>query len=261
MSTPEFTRTDLTGARFDRVPLRQARFRAVDFTGSVMRAVSLEEVDIDGDIVGLRINGVDIAPLVEAELRRRQPARAFWNATDPKDLRTAWTALQRTWSRLYQRVADMPTGTSQTSVGDEWSFSQTLRHLLFVTDVWFTVPSHRSAQFHPWGLGFAGMTQYVPAGTDFGLGDGAMRSYRQVLDARAERVALVSAFLADVSPDQLATQVDGPHWADTEQISVLHGLQVVIEEECEHQRFAERDLDLIEAGASPTPVPGKDSWS
>lgn len=261
MTRQEFTHTDLTGARFERLPLRQARFRGVDFAGSVMRAVSLEGVDIDGDIGGLKINGVDVAPLVEAELTRRQPARRHWHATDPEDLRSAWGSLQSTWDELDRRVAGMPAGTADLSVDDEWSYAQTLRHLLFVTDVWFTAPSGRPEAFHPWGLGFAGMTQYVPAGTDFGLDDEATPSYGQVMGARAVRVALVSAFLADVTPDQLATQVDGPHWADNKQISVLHGIQVIIEEECEHQRFAERDLDLMEAGASPTPVPGRDSWS
>lgn len=261
MTTPEFTRIDLSGARFERVPLRQASFRAVDFSGSVMRAVSLEGVDIDGDIGGLRINGVDIAPLVEAELRRRQPARAHWNATEPDDLRSAWAAVQQKWSELQQRVEAMPAGTADVSVGAEWSFAQTLRHLLFVTDVWFTVPVGQPEQFHPWGLGFAGMTQHVPEGTHFGLDTAALPSYPELLEARAERVALVTAFLADVAADRLATLVDGPHWSGEEKISLRHGIQVVIEEECEHQRFAERDLDLIAAGAPATPLPGADSWS
>ncbi len=255
MTPPEFIHTDLTGARFERVPLRQARFRAVDFSGSVMRAVSLEGVDIDGDIGGLKINGVPIAPLVEAELRRRQPARAYWNATDPVDLRAAWGSLQGTWEELDRRVVGMPAGTADVSVDDEWSYTQTLRHLVCATDTWFTAPLRGPAGFHPWGLPFTDMAQFVPEGTDFGLDPAATPSWAEVLEVRAERVGLVGAFLAEADAEQLAREVPAPPWADSGQITLLQGVQVIIEEECEHQRFAERDLNRIEDGASPTPSP------
>jgi len=39
----------------------------------VMRGVELVDVDIDGEIVNLTVNGVDIGPLVNAELDRRYP--------------------------------------------------------------------------------------------------------------------------------------------------------------------------------------------
>lgn len=255
MTPSEFIRTDLTGARFERVALRQAGFRGVDFSGSVMRAVNLENADIDGDIGGLTINGVDIAPLVEAELTRHQPARAHWNATDPDDLRSAWAALQQKWSQLQQRVASMSEGTADVSVDDEWSFTQTLRHLVFATDTWFTGPLRGPAGFHPWGLPFTDMARYVPEGTDFGLDPTASPGHPDVLEVRAERVRLVGTFLADADAARLSREVPSPPWGDRAQMTLLKGVQVIIEEECEHQRFAERDLDRIEAGASPTPSP------
>jgi len=52
----------------------------------------------------LRVNGVDVIPLVEAELNRRLPGRAGRRATDPYGLRAAWAALERTWAATLERA-------------------------------------------------------------------------------------------------------------------------------------------------------------
>jgi uncharacterized protein YjbI with pentapeptide repeats len=69
----EFVKQDLSGARFEQVDFSRAWFRNVYFTGATLRGAWLEDVDIDGEIRNVRINGVDIVPLVEAELNRRYP--------------------------------------------------------------------------------------------------------------------------------------------------------------------------------------------
>jgi hypothetical protein len=51
----------------------------------------------------VRVNGVDVIPLVEAELNRRFPGRADRRAEDLDGLRAAWATLER--------VAAMPAGT------------------------------------------------------------------------------------------------------------------------------------------------------
>jgi Pentapeptide repeats (8 copies) len=132
---------DLQGAEFVDADLRGARFRRADLSGVVMRAVDVREADIDapwlfkGDSF-LRVNGVDVIPLIEAELNRRFPGRASRRAMDPDGLRAAWAALERTWAATIERVAAMPAGTVDVSVGGEWSFAQTLRYLVVATDVW-----------------------------------------------------------------------------------------------------------------------------
>ncbi len=70
-----FEGTDLRGADFRASDLSGARFRAVDLSGVVMRGVELVGVDITGEIADVTINGVDIVPLVNAELDRRYPDR------------------------------------------------------------------------------------------------------------------------------------------------------------------------------------------
>src|SRR5262245_63830982 len=97
-----FTRSDdLRGAKFVNVNLRGARFVEADLSDVVMRGVRVAGADIDAPWLFdgesfLRVNGVDVIPLVEAELNRRLPGRADRRAGDPDGLRAAWAALERT---------------------------------------------------------------------------------------------------------------------------------------------------------------------
>ncbi|HZA76077.1 MAG TPA: pentapeptide repeat-containing protein, partial [Acidimicrobiales bacterium] len=67
----EFTGDDLQGSRFEDVDLSGARFHNVDLTGAKIRGALLVDVDIWGRVDNVRINDVDVGPLVEAELNRR----------------------------------------------------------------------------------------------------------------------------------------------------------------------------------------------
>lgn len=240
--------TDLTGARLRKVRLSGARMRMVDVSGAVLRDVDLSGTSIDGaDIDGLHVNGVEVAPLIEAELARREPARALRRSSDPAELREAWRSLGRSWARTYARVAEQP-ALADASVEDEWSFTQTLRHLVFATDVWLGTTLGNAPTFHPWGLPFSEFAEFVEGGADaFGLDLDAAPSYAQILAVREERVAQVREFLSTATPERLAEEVDGPPWANGQRVSVLRCLWVVLNEEIEHHRFAQRDLDLLTA--------------
>src|SRR5215475_632886 len=98
----EFVGADLRGARFVRADLSGVAMRAVDLSGVVMRADEVSGMEMDTPWLFesesfLRVNGVDVIPLVDAELNRRFPGRAERHAGTPEGLRSAWTALQRTW--------------------------------------------------------------------------------------------------------------------------------------------------------------------
>ena len=72
------TEADLTGATLHKVRLNDARFRMVDLSGVVMRPVSPAGTAIDGELwefERLTINGVEVLPVIEAELLRRDPVR------------------------------------------------------------------------------------------------------------------------------------------------------------------------------------------
>jgi hypothetical protein len=230
---------DLRGAEFVDADLRGARFVRSDLSGAVMREAQVDGADIDAPWLSggefFRVNGVDVIPLVEAELNRRFPGRAERRAADPGGLRAAWATLERTWAATLERAAAMPAGTVDISVDGEWSFAQTLRHLVLATDTWLGRGILEVEQpFHP--LGLAG------PGADVS----ATPSYAEVLQARADRVAMVRDFLATVTPDELAEARKNPH-APTHPETVLSCVHVVLEEEWEHLRYAVRDLDTIEA--------------
>jgi hypothetical protein len=104
--------------------------------GVVMRGVELVDVDIDGEIWNLRINGVDVAPLIEVELDRRHPDRVKMRPTDPAGFREAWDIVERLWEGTVERARRLDPALLHESVDGEWSFIQTLRHLVFATDAW-----------------------------------------------------------------------------------------------------------------------------
>ena len=241
---------DLSGARFTRVQLKNARMRNVDLSGAVLRSVGLVGTVIDGEIDGLTINGVEVGPLIKAEQERRDPTRAaIAVARDPIRLQAAWEALTADWERSYHRVASMPEGTTELSVMGEWSFTQTLRHLVFATDAWLAAARRSPAHFHPAGLPFTDMEEFIDVtAADLGIDRSAALSYHQAVELRRDRGRAVREFLATLTPDALSEPVIGPPW-EHEPLPVLTCLRVILNEEYEHRRFAERDLALIEAGS------------
>ncbi len=243
-----FTRSDdLRGAEFVEADLRGARFVGADLSGAVMRGVEVAEADIDAPWLPhgafLRVNGVDVIPLVEAELNRRFPGRADRRAEEPDGLRAAWASLERTWAATLERVAAMPAGTVDVSVDGEWSFAQTLRHLVLATDMWLGKAILELEQpFHPIGQMDAGSVD----GRDMSVFTTVTPSYAEVLEVRAGRVAMVRDFLAAATSETLAAPRTNPHEPECPETtrSCLH---VILEEEWEHHRYAVRDLDAIEA--------------
>ena len=244
-----YTQSDeLQGAEFVDADLRGARFVRADLSGVVMREVNVDGADIDAPWLFdgesfLRVNGVDVIPLVEAELNRRFPGRADRRAGDPAGVRAAWAALEDTWAATLERVAAMPAGTVDVSVGGEWSFAQTLRHLVVATDMWLgRAILEIEKPFHPIGQGVGAMDDHV----DMSILTTVTPSYAEVLEVRAGHVAMVRDFLATVTSDELAATRKNP-WNPEYQETTLSCLHVVLEEEWEHHRYSVRDLDAIEA--------------
>ncbi|MBM0275847.1 DinB family protein [Micromonospora tarensis] len=228
-----FVDTDLRGARFDRATL----------AGAVMRGVDVSGLDIDAPWLAetaLLVNGVDVVPLVEAELNRRFPGRELRQATDPADLRAAWAAVERAWAAAVDRVLAMPEGTVDVSIDGEWTFAQTLRHLVFAADAWLGKAVLRLPQpFHPLGQSHV---EYETDGFDMSVFTTERPTFETVLRVRAERQAMVRDFLATVTPELLAGSRPSAWWPEYI-VSVLHCLHVIIGEEWQHLRFALRDLD------------------
>jgi uncharacterized protein YjbI with pentapeptide repeats len=241
----DFTGEDLAGSRFTKVDLTGALFHNVDLTGAVIRGALLVNVDISGEIQDVRINGVGVVPLVEAELDRRYPDRAKMRPADADGYRQAWDILERLWQQTVARARAMAPELLHERVNDEWSFIETLRHLVFATDAW--VRRAILGQPSPWDpldLPHDEMPDEPSVPRD----SSARPSLDQVLALRADRMATVRQVIAGLTDATLAGMtepVTEPGYPEPESFPVRRCLQAILIEEWEHRLYAERDLDLL----------------
>jgi DinB superfamily/Pentapeptide repeats (8 copies) len=241
-----FERTDLSGARVRTVDLTDADFRGVDMTRVVMRGVELHDVAINGDVETLTINGVDIGPLVEAELNRRYPLRSKMRPSDADGFREAWDLVEQLWRETVQHARRLQPELLHESVNGEWSFIETLRHLVFATDSWIrrailSDPSPWDALDLPW--------DEMPDTPGVPRDRNVQPSLDTVLELRRDRMATVRQVidaLTDASLGGDTVAVDGPGWPEPRSYPVRDRLLVILNEEWVHRLFAERDLDAVE---------------
>ena len=260
----EFVERDLTGARFERVLLRGSTFTRVDLNdttlrevdlsgadiraallhGVRMRGVELREVEISGELVDVVVNGVDIGPLVEQELDRRTPERAKMRPDDPAGFAEAWAILGGLWDDTVALARTLPPAALDERVDGEWSFIQTLRHLNFASAAWVgrmilgdPSPWHRLDL--PW--------EEAPEWEDIALDRDARPTLDEVLAVRHERRAMVAGVIDSLTAEQLGSTVSRtePGWPRFESFPFAECLRIVLVEEWEHRRYAERDLDAL----------------
>ena len=256
----DFSRQDLSGSRFERVDLVGAEFRSVDLTEArfrdvllrrtTLRGMQMHDVEISAELVNVTVNGVDIGPLVDAELDRRHPDRAKMRPTDPAGFREAWDVVERLWDGTVRRARTFDPPLLHESVAGEWSFTETLRHLAFATESWILRGIQGDpSPWHELSLPWDEMpdTPGVPR-------DRAVRpSLDEVLELRRDRMATVREVVDDLTEEFLAgdtTPVDGVGWPPAgRSFPVRECLLTVLNEEWEHRLYAERDLDaLVDSG-------------
>jgi hypothetical protein len=236
----EFEARDLSDSVFWAVDLSRARFRDVNLSGASISHALLDGVTIDAKIDRLVVNGVDVTDYVN-ERDRWYPLRAMIRATDPEGIRAAWAALQQAWAATIARADRLTDAQRHQRVNDEWSLVETLRHLLMAMDKWFTAPI-LGGDFHPFGLPNTGSVDFQWPGLD----STAAPSYDEVLAARAQRADRFRAWLDELEAADLTRQVEV---LENGTATVQDCVFTVLEEEFEHNRYADRDLALIE---SPT---------
>jgi hypothetical protein len=119
--------------------------------------------------------------------------------------------------------------------GDDWSFVETLRHLVFAMDKWFTVPIAGEAAFHPIGMPNSGSVDFGWPGLD----PNAAPTLDEVRAVRAARAASFRAALDGLSTDDLDRDVEV---LENGVVPLRECIYTVFEEEFEHHRYAVRDL-------------------
>jgi uncharacterized protein (DUF952 family) len=238
----------------------------VDLSGVVLRGAYATRAEISGHIESLTVNGVDVAPLVEAELDRRYPDRVKMRPVDPAGFREAWDVVERLWAGTVERARRLDPALLHESVDGEWSFIETLRHLAFATDSWLRrAILGDPSPWDPLGLPWDEMpdTPGVPR-------DRAVRpSLDTALTLRLDRMATVREFVDGLTDETLAADtvpVSGPGWPEQRSYPVRQCLRVILNEEWEHRLYAERDLAVLEARAvagstaAAYKLVGKEEW-
>ena len=242
----EFAERDLRGARFSNVDLSGSRFRNVYLSGASLRGVYGETMEIDGSFEVLTVNGVDVVPLVEAELDRRDPDRRLMRPTTAEGFRAAWPVIEARWDAAVDRARRLPPALLHERVQGEWSFIETLRHLVMATDAWvLRALLGDPAPYHPLGLPHDEMEDGLGLPRDLE----ARPDLDEILAIRADRMATVRRVLDELTDERLAAMtepVPEPGYPPSESYPVQRCLGAIVNEEWEHRVFAERDLTVLE---------------
>jgi uncharacterized damage-inducible protein DinB len=172
---------------------------------------------------------------------RKEPGPRPANA---HEYREAWADLRRRWPQTIARASALPSNLLHERVNGEWSFIQTLRHLLFVTDAWASrALLGTAAPYHPLDLPPTGMKNpAIPCDLT------ARPSMREVLVLRDERLAVVDRVMAELTDESLAgatVRVRGPGYPRPGTYPVSRCVLALVNEEWHHRRYAERDLAIL----------------
>jgi len=232
---------DHRDARFVEADFSGAHFRGVNFSNVKITDAWLAHVEISGQIANLSVNGVDVTQYVERELNARHPERALLTAGDPDGVRVAWQAIETFAGATIDRAGRLRQDQLNESVDGEWSFLETMRHLVFATDRWISGPVLRHPEpFHPLGMPNPPLDE-VPPGM-FELDSSP--TFDEVVEIRRERMGWVAGFVSAVGANDLNRLVPSPNGGTTTIRTCLH---VVFREEWWHDQYARRDLAVIEA--------------
>lgn len=234
----EFEGQNLSEAVFWGVDLTRATMRDVNMTGARMKNVWLVDVDIDGLIDGLVVNGVDVTAYVN-EHDPWYPLRGMLRPRDIAGLSAALAAFDAAWAVTIDRASAFTDAQLHASIGGEWSFVQTQQHLVFCVDKWFGAPLLGQTTFHAIGLPNTGSRDVGW----FGLDLDARPSLDEVLAVRDEQAAQLRAYVGGISVDEFTRDVEV---LENGTVPLIECLYTVFEESFEHHRYAVRDLDQLE---------------
>lgn len=236
---PEEFEGDLAGAVFWGADLTGATFRDVKLEGVTISHAWVTNVNIDAVVDKVVVNGVDITSYVN-ERDPWYPLRTVLAFPDtPEQIRASWVLLEAEWAKTVARAQALGEVKMQKSANGEFSFVETVRHLVFAIDKWFTVPVLGDS-FYSGGLPNKGSIDFPFPGLDYSQ----KPSSAEALAVHADRSARYRDFVATVTAADLTRPTDVLENGEHPLLPCLH---TVIEETFWHNRYAVRDLALLEA--------------
>ena len=175
-------------------------------------------------------------PLTQRQAARIEPLGLL--ADDPTGLLSAWDIVEVFWNETVVQALRLGEEQLNERVSGEWSFIETLRHLINVTDAWIgEVVLEKPSPYAPIGL----PPDFFTPGPELGLDLDAHPSLAHVLDVRGGRMAQARDAIAQTPADGL-DRICVPFGG---QFTVLGAYQNVIFEEWAHHVYAVRDLASI----------------
>ena len=169
---------------------------------------------------------------------------------DADGFREAWAAVEREWQETLPRARALAPDLLHERVDGEWSFVETLRHLVFVTDAWASrALLGREEPFHPLGLPPTGLRSATVQ-----VDHDARPPLPDILGVREQRVATVRSVMASLTDADLAVAtvtVRGPGYPRAGRYPVRRCVQALVGEEWQHRRYAERDLAALHDRRGP----------
>lgn len=235
---PQEFEGDLAGAVFWGADLSGATFRDVNLTGTTISHAWVVDVEIDALVENLVINGVDVTAFVN-ERDPWYPLRAMLRPSTPADMKATWAEVEATWAVTHGIATALGEAALHEPVNGEFTFVESMRHLIFATDKWFTAPI-LGEPIHPIGLPNRGSFGFPFPGLQLHL----TPTLAETMAVRDDRITRVRDFIETVSADDFDRSIDilenGPH-------PLIECLYTVFEEEFWHHRYVRRDLALLHA--------------
>jgi hypothetical protein len=204
--------------------------------GARVSHARLADVIIDAELDRLVINGVDVTAYVN-ERDEWFALRSQLRPTDLDSMRRGWQESLAAWASAIERAQTLSEEQRLASVDGEWSFVETIRHLVFATDKWFTVPILGGA-FHPIGLPNSGSANFGWPGVDAA----ADPTFEEAVAAWRDRSGQLRDHLDDLEPAALTVDVAV---LENGASAVQNCISVVFEEHFQHLRYTTRDLDRL----------------
>jgi hypothetical protein len=144
------------------------------------------------------------------------------------------------WAKLLAEVDELDATVALESVNGEWSLRDTLRHLIFAIEKWFTLPVVGATSFTSCALPNKGSQGLEWPGLD--LNDAPpFEVTREAWARTADQFgAYVAALDLSALPDTVEVMENGS-------VPALVCFHVVLEESFEHLRYARRDFATLTA--------------
>lgn len=158
---------------------------------------------------------------------------------DVDEARASTTAAAERLETTIARAAAFTEDELQQGVGGEWSTVQSLRHIVLVIDLWLgrTIQGEQDP-FHPMAL----PPSFMPPKLfpDCSIDPDACPSFADARDTARDRLAALRRYVDEALTDDELHRAIGGHAG-----SVGGGLSVIFDELAAHDRFINRDLDLL----------------